>query len=324
MADILDQPDIDADLTVDNTETDEKPVSKNAVGSSDEQQEIRAYDFTRSEHVDKDRVRTLETVHEEFARNLGRSLSGFLRTVVELRVAGIEQLTYSEFIQSLPNPTCLNLLKAIPLEGRLCLDISPLIVYPIIDRLLGGSNTELFLPARSLTAIEWRLISRITDKLADDLTEVWSRLVDVRFELAETTPNPHLVQIVASDEAIIVIAFELRIGERTGSMTLCYPLKVVEPLLSKLGEQTRQDCQGQGSIIKQSEEIADHLKSADVGIRVFLAQTAVTVDDLMQLKPGDIIQTSKHRDADLLLQIEGCNKFAGKLYQYKGSRALRI
>src|SRR3989475_4883990 len=142
-------------------------------------------------------MRALEALHEGFSRNFGAALSGYLRTIVEVSVASIEQLTFSEFIHALPNPTCFNLLTAKPLDGQMCLEISPLIIYPIIDRLLGGSSADLFIPQRPLTQIEWRLVKRITDRAVSNLTEVWSNLVEVRFELAETESNPHLVQIVA-------------------------------------------------------------------------------------------------------------------------------
>src|SRR5438045_4632909 len=109
-------------------------------------------------------------------------------------------MTYSEFIHSLPNPTCFNLLRAEQLDGQLCLEISPLIIYPIIDRLLGGSNAELFIPQRPLTVIEQRLVKRITDRALVVLTEAWSELVDVKFKITEVESNPHLVQIVAPNE----------------------------------------------------------------------------------------------------------------------------
>jgi flagellar motor switch protein FliM len=126
--------------------------------------DVQVYDFKRPERVSKDQMRRLEALHEGFGRNFGAALSGYLRTIIEVSVAHIEQLTYSEFIHSLPNPTCFNLLKAEQLEGQLCLEISPLIIYPIIDRLLGGSNADLFIPQRPLTQIEQRLVQRITDR----------------------------------------------------------------------------------------------------------------------------------------------------------------
>lgn len=99
--------------------------------------EVRAYDFKRPERVSKDQMRALQTLHEAFARNFGAALSGFLRAIVEVRVATCEQMTYGDFISGLPNPTSFNLISADGLQGQMCLEISPLIIYPIIDRLLG-------------------------------------------------------------------------------------------------------------------------------------------------------------------------------------------
>ena len=177
MADVLDQTEVDALLSAVDGGAVETSDPELAAPGQPRQQEIHSYDFKRPERVSKDQIRSLEAIHESFARNFGASLSAFLRTIVEIRVATIEQLTYSEFIHSLPNPTCFNLLNASPLEGQLCMEISPLIVYPIIDRLLGGSSAELFIPQRPLTIIEWRLVERITNRALATLTEGWSSLL---------------------------------------------------------------------------------------------------------------------------------------------------
>lgn len=325
MADVLDQSEVDALLSaVDSGLGGPESETEVFTRTRAKQQEVRTYDFKRPERVSKDQMRSLEAIHEGFARNFGASLSNFLRTIVEVRVATIEQLTYSEFIHSLPNPTCFNLLNAPPLEGQLCLEISPLIVYPIIDRLLGGSNAELFIPQRPLTTIEWRLVKRITDRAVATLTEVWSGLVQVAFSLAETESNPHLVQIVAPNEVVVVIGLELKMGNRAGTMTLCFPFNVIEPVMGKLATQSWLAYQRKASSERQRRELAYHLKSAEVEVRAFLAETAITVQDLLHLQPGDIIATKKPATQELILQVEDRNKFAGQLYQYKGNRALRI
>jgi flagellar motor switch protein FliM len=324
MADVLDQSEVDALLSAVNAGSEEDNSEEVFSRSSAKQQEVRTYDFKRPERVSKDQMRSLEAIHENFSRNFGASLSAFLRTIVEVRVANIEQLTYSEFIHSLPNPTCFNLLNAKPLEGQLCLEISPLIIYPIIDRLLGGSNAELFIPQRPLTDIEWRLVSRITDRVLANLTEVWSNLVNVEFQMAETESNPHLVQIVAPNEVVVVIGLELKMGNRAGTMTLCLPFNVIEPVMGKLATQNWMAYQRKAVSQKQRDKITTNLKKARVGLRAFLAETTITVNDLLNLQPGDIIPTTKPANSDLVLQVEGQNKYAGKLYQLKGSRALKI
>src|SRR5687768_9573725 len=166
MTDVLDQSEVDALLAA--VDSGEVKQQSDTVAPSNGRRpanvDVQTYDFKRPERVSKDQMRALEGLHEGFGRNFGAAISGYLRTIIEVSVAHIEQLTYSEFIHSLPNPTCFNLLKAEQLDGQLCLEISPLIIYPIIDRLLGGSNADLFIPQRPLTQIEQRLVQRITDR----------------------------------------------------------------------------------------------------------------------------------------------------------------
>lgn len=324
MSDVLDQSEVDALLAaVDAGQVaEEDPEVGSGPGRADAP--VRVYDFKRPERVSKDQIRALEAIHEGFARNFGAALSGFLRTIIEVRVASVEQLTYSEFIHSLPNPTCFNLLRATPLEGQMCLEISPLIIYPIIDRLLGGSNAELFIPQRPLTNIELRLVRRITDRALSNLSEVWSSLVECKFELTETESNPHLVQIVAPNEVVVVIGFELKTGTRAGTMSLCVPFNVIEPVMGKLATQGWLAYQRRASDQGDVRRITTSLKTAKVNLRALLATTKITMHELMRLRPGDLILTQRLAKEDVLLQVEGKHKFWGHVGQYRGKRAICI
>ena len=322
MADVLDQSEVDALLAaVDAGDLDD--VARETRGGQ-VAKDVSTYDFKRPERVSKDQMRSLEGIHEGFARNLGASLSGFLRTIIEVRVATTEQLTYSEFIHSLPNPTNFNLLKCEPLEGQMCLEISPLIIYPIIDRLLGGSNAELFIPQRPLTMIELRLVRRITDRALSCLTEVWSNLVAVSFTLGEVESNPHLVQIVAPNEVVVVIGFEIKMGARAGTMSLCIPFNVIEPVMSKLAAQGWLAYQRRTTAEDRTKDLTVALGGAQVELQAYLAETTITVRDLLTLQPGDIVQTTKPASAPLVIQTEGRNKFLGVLGRHKDSRAIKI
>jgi flagellar motor switch protein FliM len=323
MADVLDQSEVDALLAAVDTGQIEEQISSGR-DPVPHQKEAVTYDFKRPERVSKDQMRSLASLHESFARNLGASLSSFLRTIVEVRVATIEQLTYSEFIHSLPNPTNFNLLKCEPLEGQMCLEISPLIIYPIIDRLLGGSTSEMFIPQRPLTMIELRLIRKITDRALNELTEAWSSLVPVSFSLGEVESNPHLVQIVAPNEVVVVIGLELRMGQRAGTMSLCIPFNVIEPIMSKLATQGWLAYRRRQSVEDKSTHIRRSLDPARLEVTAYLAEAAMTVRELLSLQPGDIIQTGKPAKEDVLIRIEGRNKFAGVLGRHKEGRAIKI
>ena len=197
-------------------------------------EKITPYDFKRPERVGKEQMRALQTLHEGFGRNFGAALSALLRSIVEVKLTSVDQLTYSEFVFSLENPTCFNLLKAEPLEGNLILDINPSILYPIIDRLLGGGREAGPLARRPLTEIELRLVSRITGLFLHELRHAWENVLDLNLEVVQVESNPQLVQIVPPNEVVVLISFELTIGDLRGMMNLCIPYNSIERIGGKL------------------------------------------------------------------------------------------
>jgi flagellar motor switch protein FliM len=322
--DVLEQSEIDALLAAAEAGElpgPEPPSEPTKVASA---RDVQAYDFKRPERVSKEQMRALEGIHESFARNLGASLSASLRTIVEVRVATAEQLTYNEFIHSLPNPTNFNVLTAEPMEGRVCLELSPLIIYPIIDRLMGGSNSELYIPQRPLTLIEQRLIRRITDRALTTLSEAWADLIRVEFKIAEVESNPHLVQMVAPSEIIVALGFEVKMGGRAGTMSICYPFRVIEPVMGKLLSRGWLAYQRRTEADDKSENIARGLGVTSVELITYLAETTITVRELLGLQPGDIVQTAKPVGAEVVIQVEDRNKFAGVLGRHQDHRAIRI
>ncbi|MEE9212112.1 MAG: flagellar motor switch protein FliM [Phycisphaeraceae bacterium] len=332
MSEVLDQNEVDALLAaVDSGDiaASEPPRSgkvfshRRRTGHGDEV-EIRNYDFKRPERVSKDQMRALQTLHESFSRNYGALLSGFLRTIMEVRVASIEQMTFSEFTHSLSNPTCFNLMSADPLEGNMCLEISPLIIYPVIDRLLGGSNADLFIPQRPLTAIELRLVSKIIDRAMRALEEAWLNVLTLHFQLVETESNPQLVQIVPPNEVVVVVGFEMKMVGRAGTMSLCIPYNVIEPVVEKLSNQTWAAYKRKDKDTQLRSRLAGHLDSARLTVSSVLANTTIKLSDLMSLTEGDLILTDKPTAAPLTLVVEGKRKYIGHLGQYRGNRAFKV
>ena len=328
MSEVLDQSEVDALLAAVDTgaagqkEKEAAPTVFSPKGKT--QLDVQVYDFKRPERVSKDQMRAMEALHEGFGRNFGAAISGYLRTIIEVSVAHIEQLTYSEFIHSLPNPTCFNLLKAEQLDGQVCLEISPLIIYPIVDRLLGGSNAELFIPQRPLTQIEQRLVQRITDRATHHLSEAWSNLTPVTFHVEDFESNPQLVQIVPPNETVVVVGFELKMGNRTGTMALCIPYNVIEPIMGMLATQNWFSYQRKGSHEDHLRRLMQNVSNAPVELRVFLAQTTIRLNDLLRLQVGDLITTELEVTEDVLVQVEGKNKFLAQPGQFRDKRAIKL
>jgi flagellar motor switch protein FliM len=322
VGDVLDQSEIDALLAAVSSEDATPPAEAPAAAPA--RTDVKAYDFKRPERVSKDHTRALASIHDSFARNFGATLSGALRTIIEVRVVGVEQLAYAEFIHSLPNPTCFVIVQAPPLEGQMCVEVSPLIVYPIIDRLLGGSSSDMFIPQRPLTAIEWRLIRRLLNPALEHLSEVWRNLVEAKFDIVATECNPQLVHIVAPTEVVVFIRFEIKMGQCAGTMSICIPFNTIESVLSKLTTQSWFGYARKGATAQQRQRIVRTLGRSKVGLTTYLGRAQVNVSELRGLRPGDIIQLEKPVSKDLIVQIEGRNKFGASAGQFRGRRAVRI
>lgn len=326
---MLDQNEVDALLAaVDSGQVQDAQPASSRVFSRNRRDpggaEVHPYDFKRPERVSKDQMLALQTLHEAFARNFGASLSGFMRTIVEVRVATCEQMTYGEFIGALPNPTSFNLVQADHLEGQMCLEISPLIIYPIIDRLLGGTNQDLFIPQRPMTPIELRLISNVIHRGLTALGEAWESVRALKFSVVAQESNPQLVQIVPPNEVVMVIGLELRMSARAGTMNLCIPYNVIEPVMDDLSTQNWFAVSRNENSKAVAARISSNLAQAGLGVTAVLAETTITLRDLAEMQVGDLIVTTQPTETPATVLVEGEPKYQAQIGRHRGKRALRI
>lgn len=285
---------------------------------------VTPYDFKRPERVGKDQMRALQTLHEGFGRNFGAAMSALLRSIVEVKLTSVDQLTYSEFVFSLENPTCFNLLKAEPLEGNLILDINPSILYPIIDRLLGGGRESGPLARRPLTEIELRLVRRITDLFLGELRRAWENVLTLDLEVVRVESNPQLVQIVPPNEVVVLISFELTIGDVRGMMNLCIPFNSIERIGGKLSSNSWVTYGRRQATAESIRLVSQNLQGSLVELVVKLADTHISTKDLIGLRVGDIITTEKDMHAPLTVEVQGVAKFHARAGAFKGHKAIRV
>jgi flagellar motor switch protein FliM len=295
-----------------------------AKGTARLRERVLPYDFKRPERVGKEQMRALQSLHEGFGRNFGAELSALLRSIVEVKLTSVDQLTYSEFIFSLENPTCFNLLRAEPLEGNLILDINPSILYPIIDRLLGGGKETGAIARRPLTEIELRLMSRITQLFLNELRHSWENVLPLKLSVERVESNPQLVQIVPPNEVVILISFELALGEIRGMMNMCIPFNSIERISGKLSS-NNWAAYGKGTSTPESaQQISRRIDRSVVDIVVTLAESTISTDDLLGLRIGDIITTDKDVRQPLEVAVQGMTKFHASPGAMKGKKAVQI
>jgi flagellar motor switch protein FliM len=303
--------------TVERAPPDIAPLSK-------PRDKVSPYDFKRPERVGKEQMRALQTLHEGFSRNFGAALSGLLRSIVDVKLTSVDQLTYSEFVFSLENPTCFNLLRAEPLEGNLILDINPSILYPIIDRLLGGGRDPTPVARRPLTEIELRLVSRITALFLEQLRKAWENVLDLKLSVERVESNPQLVQIVPPNEVVVLVSFELTLGDLRGMINFCIPFNSIERIGNKLSSNSWITYGRRNSTPDTRKQIVTNLKGAKVQLVAQLARTRINTGDLIGLRVGDIITTDKDMHESLEIHVEGIAKFRAKAGAFKGRKAIQI
>lgn len=321
MTDVLSQSEVESLLAA----LDPGAQSATDRRQDDPTKQISVYDFKRPERVSKEQMRAFQALHEGFSREFGAALSGMLRTIVEVKLISVDQLTYSEFVYSLENPTCFNLMKADALDGHIILDLNPSIIFPIVDRLLGGGKEHAQnFPRRPLTEIELRLVSRITDLTIEGLKKAWSNLCNLQLRVTQVESNPQLVQIVPPNEVIVLISFELTMGEMRGIMNLCIPFNTIEPLTGKLSSNTWSTYTKKQPDPLQIVNLETGVGSASVEMVVCLAETRLSVTDLRGLAVGDVIMTEKGKDEGMDVFIEGAPKFRGFPGLFKRHKAIRI
>ena len=285
---------------------------------------VTAYDFKRPERVGKDQMRAMHSLHEALARNFGASISGMLRTMIEVKLLSVDQLTYSEFVFSLDNPSYFNVLKPDPLDGNWILDIAPTLSYAVIDRMLGGDPHPNDTVRRPLTEIESRLMGRVVEIFLTQLKSAWENIVELTLEVESVESNPQLVQIVPPNEVVILIGFEVLLGKNRGMMNLCIPFNTIENFNSKL---SRNGWVGYGKgnpTDKTRGKIAGNVDLAPVDIVVTLARSTIRTSDLLDLTVGDIITTEKEVREPLELAVQDVPKFNARAGAFKGKKAVRI
>ncbi|MHC4877811.1 MAG: flagellar motor switch protein FliM [Planctomycetota bacterium] len=323
MTDVLSQSEVESLLSA--LDPGGAPVADSS-SRPERNAQITIYDFKRPERVSKEQMRALQALHDGFSREFGAGLSAMLRTICEVKLISVDQLTYSEFVFSVENPTCFNLVESRGLDGHFILDLNPSIVFPIVDRLLGGGKESAgqALPHRPLTEIEVRLASRVTDIAMRALENAWHNICDLGLTVAQVESNPQLVQIVPPNEVVVLVSFEITMGEVRGILNLCLPFNTIETHASKLTSDSWVSYKRRPLDEQQRMHLESGMSRASVELSVQLASTSLTTADAMNLEVGDIILTEQDITSGAQILVAGRPVFTGFPGVLKGQKAIRV
>lgn len=322
MVEILSQEEIEALLaSLSGSEEVAQPSAPSAsgvaaqvpgTGKADRRMPIayEVYDFRRPDKFSKDQLRTMQMLHETFARLFSSTLSAYLRAPVHIDLISVEQIPYDEYIRAITS-SLINIFSMQPLSGQALLEIEFDVVISMIDRLLGGPGTVVKRPQAALTDIERPLVENVVDRALGALRTAWEGIVSFTPIREGMETSAQFVQIVPPNDIVVSILFEIRVGETHGAMSLCIPYLLLKPILSKLSAQ-RWFSSSKRAPSQHAVLIAQQLQQTRVPLVAVLGSTRLMLRQILDLKEGDVVLLTRRTSEPIDIMVGNRVKFRAR------------
>ena len=306
-------------------EYEDKNIFVNSLEEGDEHKKgYKLYNFRRPDKFSKDHLRGLQDIHKEFSRQLALVLTAYLRMHLEVDVVSVDQLTYDEFMRSVPNPISIAIFELNPLPGQILLGISFEVLSSIVDRMLGGVGTVEVKP-RELTDVEESLVKKMIERTIQTLAEAWSHIIPVESNLIGLDNNYSGIQVATPGEIVALITLEVHIsGKHYGLISLCFPYPVLETVIPHLTSQHIFQTKGIVATSEERQRMIHKLNPSMMEIRALFGSCNITLEDFLKLSVGDILQLDETIDKDLIVKINGVKKFFARPGILKNNLCVKI
>lgn len=285
---------------------------------------VVTYDLTSQDRIIRGRLPQLEVIYEKFMRAFRVSLSSALRKIASLTLASTDFLKFGEFINTLPMPTCMSVLRFSTLRGSALLVIESKLAYALVDSFFGGADRPYTkIEGKDFTQIELSIVRKVVDLAIDDLEQAWASVEKIGCSFVRTEVNPQFVGIVPPTDVVIASTFDVELENANGTITIVIPYATIEPIKQKLssGFQVESD---QTDKKLWTSIIREQLLETDMNILVNLGETEIKLNDLMGLKVGDVIPLNQDSTGEFDIQVEGVKKFKGYYGVHHGAVAMQI
>ncbi len=299
MAEILSQNEIDALLSA----LSSGDIEPSELEKEEENLKIKNYDFKRPQKFSKDLIRTLELVHDNYARIISNYLTAQLRTNVKVKIESVEQITYEEFIHSVPSSTVLTLFTMQPLSGQIILETNEEFVLRIYDVLAGGDGFKKP-KLKELTEIEKNIIKHTAQGLISSMKLAWEDVLEVDPVMESMETNPALNQTLAPNEPVALITFSVEMFQTSIFINICIPYLSIENVLEDLVVKYWSSERDEEQLKLSREKLNKNLRKVDVDLKAVLGNTVISVNDFLTLELGDVIALDRIWDEPIDIYVE--------------------
>jgi len=307
MAEVLSQSEIDSLLSA----LSSGEIAPDQLPGEEEKHRIKLYDFRSPQKFSKDHLRTLELIHDNYGRIISSYLSAQLRSNVKVKIESIQQITYEEFIHSIPNPTILTIFKMPPLSGSILFETNPQFSFQVIDILLGGMGVRKF-KFKEFSDIDKNILRNVNSGLIANLKLAWEDVLEVFPEIETLETNPALNQTLAPNEPVALITFSVEMGNNSTFINICIPYLSIEKVLDKLVVQYWFRENDEEIVNESRNKLKDRLNIVSVPITGMLGSTNITVNEFLQLMEGDVITLDNASDSPIKVFVEQQLCYTGK------------
>lgn len=297
MTDLLSQDEIDALLHgVDDVDDVDEPIENDNEGAVN-------FDFSSQDRIVRGRMPTLELINERFARHMRISLFNMLRKTAEVSINGVQMMKFGEYQNTLYVPTSLNMVRFRPLKGTALITMEARLVFILVENFFGGGDGRFHakIEGREFTPpTERRIIQLLLKIVFEDYKEAWSPVMGVEFEYLDSEVNPSMANIVSPTEVIVVSSFHIEVDGGGGDFHVVMPYSMVEPIRELLDAGVQSD--KMETDVRWSSALREEIMDCPVNFRVNLLEKDISLRDLMELQPGDIIPIEMPEHATMFVE----------------------
>ncbi len=321
MAEVLSQSEIDALL---NTGSSVDPSELKSIADKPKEREVVPFDFRLPNRISKIQLRTISNISENFGEMFSSYLMSKLQTIVSVNVTSVDQIYYSEYVLSVSNPACLYTFNIKKTDIKGILEFSSEFALTLVDRLLGG-NGKGAKNSQVITPIEQEILKVVVEVILRDLGKAWQIIGDYQFGIDKFEPDIDFVQITSQSESVLLIGFEVMIGDETYMMNLCFATYAFDSILSKLANQNLSSIRPvkyQGTTAQNI--LTNHLKKTKLNVEVEFGTSTISFQQVLELKKGDVISLNNVIGEEVKVSVEKKHLFNGISGIVNNRKAVKI
>lgn len=266
-------------------------------GRRPDRTEPALYDFRRPVKLSRENSRTLQIAFETYARQASTVMTSALRSVCQFTLVSGEQLTYAEYIETIPDPAYLTVFSLDPITQPAVLHMPLAATMSAVDHLLGGPGTGPQ-PERPLTDLESAVVAGLFERLVAEVRYAFASLVEVTPATTGVEYSPQLAQVAASSDAMVVARFSLQHREAEHEVSLCLSFNGLLPYLNNAGtdQVTERD---RAKRAEASARLAAGFQDVPVEVGVRFRGTTADPVELSEIAVGDVIRLRHPAEAPL-------------------------